>query len=329
MKNIFGKINGKNIYQFKISNEFLEVYILNYGGIIQKLIYNNKNVVLGFDKLEKYVEDNLYVGSFVGRNAGRISKAKFFLNNKLYNLEKNDNLKNNLHSGSKCTSKMIFDYNEINDYTLELSLNILNMEDYFPGNLKIVLLFELKNKSFTITIKAISDHDTIFNPTYHSYFNLDGDYRNNILKHKLFINSDFFLELNQESIPTGKIIKVNKAMDFNNQKFIYKNINDNYLLNQKGYDHPYILNNSDNNILLKSNFSNIKMKLNTNLPSVILYSGNFIPENYFGKESKNRCGLCLEPQYYPDFINQDFSHFILKKDLYYNHYISYSFDNIL
>ncbi|MGM0641331.1 MAG: aldose epimerase family protein [Thermotogota bacterium] len=325
MKTLFGRVNNKDIFVFELKNEFLKVEILNYGAIIKSIIFNKKNIVLGFNNLESYINDYLYTGCFIGRNAGRIKNSSFNLNGKIYKLDKNDKT-NNLHSGSNCFNKYIFDYKEISNKKLELSLKINNMEDLFPGNLNVFITYELINNYLKINIKGISDKDTIFNPTYHNYFNLNGNINENILNHKLQINSDFLMDIDKFSIPTGKISKINNTFNFKTFKNISKNINDEILKNQKGFDHPYILRNSKENVVLTSENSKIKMSLKTDLPSLIFYSGNFIPEKYYNNFSVERCGLCLEPQYYPDFINNSFDNYILKKEKLYNHNISYKFD---
>ncbi len=55
-------------------------------------------------------ELNPYVGAIVGRVSNRIRDAKFELNGKGYELEKNDG-NNNVHSGSTCLSHVIKKFN--------------------------------------------------------------------------------------------------------------------------------------------------------------------------------------------------------------------------
>lgn len=322
MKKLLKNIKNSEIYSFELQNKDLKVNILNYGAIIQKIEYKGKNLVLGFNNLDDYIEDTLYTGAFIGRNAGRISNAKFKLNNLYYTLEKN-NMENNLHSGSECMSKKIFKYNIISNKELELFL--LEEENYFPGDLNVKLKFSLLNNELIIRIIGKSNKDTIFNPTYHTYFNFNDDLSKSIDNHYLEINSDFFLELNDDSTPTGLIKKVNYALNFNNFKVIKKDINDKYLKSQNGYDHPYILRNENINAEIINKETNIHMNLLTDLPSLIFYSGNFIPKKYYSKDSSIRCGFCLEPQYYPDFINKFNDTFILRAKEEYNHFITYKF----
>ena len=326
-KNLFGKIENNDIYLFELRNEFLKVEIINYEAIIKSIYFNNKNVVLGFNSLEDYIKDYLYTGCFVGRNAGRIKNASFIIDNESYYLEKNDN-NNNLHSGIYCFNKYVFNYKIISQSEMELSLNINHKEDLFPGNLEILITYKLVENKLNINIQGRTENKTIFNPTYHTYFNLNGDSKEDILNHELKINSDFLLCIDEHSIPNGNINKTNIPFNFNTGKLIKEDINNNILKHQKGFDHPFILRNSQINAILKSKKSNIQMNLYTDLPSLIFYSGNFIPKNYYKTNSVERCGLCLEPQFYPDFLNNNFNNFLLTKDKIYNHNISYEFKHL-
>ena len=61
MKSYFGSLpNGEKIYKYKLSNGYMSVEIINYGGIITNInIPNsqgiNTDVVLGFDTFDQYV----------------------------------------------------------------------------------------------------------------------------------------------------------------------------------------------------------------------------------------------------------------------------------
>jgi aldose 1-epimerase len=71
--------------------------------------------------------------------------------------------------------------------------------------------------------EAVSDKTTIVNPTQHSYFNLSGDLKNDILDHELVINVDSFLPVNFKLIPTGEFKDVKETLfDFRNPKLIQK-----------------------------------------------------------------------------------------------------------
>ena len=104
-KTLFGNLSdGREVFLFSLKNEAgTEIQIINYGAIVKNLFVKNKkgkfeDVVLGYDSLNDYVNDNSFFGAIVGRYGNRIAKGKFNLDEKGYNLVVN-NGKNHLHGG--------------------------------------------------------------------------------------------------------------------------------------------------------------------------------------------------------------------------------------
>lgn len=154
----------------------------NYGAVLVSLFVPDKNgklddVVLGFDSLEKYsTNDCCYFGSTVGRNSNRVKNASFKLNDSIYNLDKNERNKNNLHSGFNPYNKRTWDY-KIDEKNNSISFSLLSPDgdQGFPGEFKITVTYTLTNdNSLKIEYNGISDKDTVANMTNHSYFNLAG-----------------------------------------------------------------------------------------------------------------------------------------------------------
>ena len=61
----------EEIKVYKLENEFLKVEFLNLGATIKKIEVKDKNgnfrnVVLGFDDIEKYRENSAYFGGIYG-----------------------------------------------------------------------------------------------------------------------------------------------------------------------------------------------------------------------------------------------------------------------
>ena len=104
----YGVIDGKEVYSYTLDNGNLKAEIINYGGIITKLIYKGVDVVLGRDSLEEYKRNNGCFGALIGRNANRIENAQFELGGKTYKLFANKG-KNNLHGGRVGFDKKVWD----------------------------------------------------------------------------------------------------------------------------------------------------------------------------------------------------------------------------
>ena len=60
---------------------------------------------------------------------------------------------------------------------------------------------------FHIEIHAKSDMDTVFNPTSHSYFNLNPKIKS-ILNHNLKLDANKYVEINDNFLPTWNIINI-------------------------------------------------------------------------------------------------------------------------
>ena len=137
--------------------------------------------------------------------------------------------------------------------------------------------------------------------TNHSYFNLSGDIKRPITDEYLKIDCDYILELDQTCIPTGKKINVeNTPFDFKKKMMIGNRIDDDHkqIKIGHGYDHVFILNNSQNQIKLNDIISGRNMTIDTNQDCVVIYSMNFPDdiELYNGKKTQRRYGICFETQ---------------------------------
>lgn len=284
--------------------------ILSFGGIIKEINTPNKNgdienIVLGYKNNNEYLSDKYYVGALIGRYANRIAKSSFKLNDEIIKIDTNEN-NNHLHGGYNGFHKKhweLVEYDKKQKFVI-LSISSTDLESGYPGNLNCNVKYSLNDKNeFKIEFFAKSDKDTIFNPTSHSYFNLNPK-DISILKHKLKINSDNYIPVNNECLPDGSIESViNTPLDFTISKKVEEEINEDYeqLKTSKGYDHCFVLNkNSSIAAELSSEASGRKLIISTNQPGIQFYSGNHLSK-FFNKNQ----GLCLETQHFPDSPNND------------------------
>ena len=322
-KKIIDKYECKDIYAITLSNDSkISVRILTYGGIIQNFWVkdtsgNVKDIVMGFDTLSDYIKASGYQGAIIGRTCNRIKKGKFTLDGNNYSTFINDG-KNDCHGGEFGFNKKIWNFSIIdnpNEPSLVLSYLSKDMEENYPGNLIINVTYKLLScGGLSINYRAMTDKKTIINMTNHSYFNLDGFDSGNILKHKLWINSDKINEQDFELIPTGNIIDVSGTpYDFTSEKEIGKDFNsdDDMKKQQGGYDNNFIFNHYDGKISLgcicKNTNEDTTMQVFTDQPCVQIYTSNMINEDDIpfknGVKQKKNCAICFETQHMPDAIN--------------------------
>ncbi len=330
---VFGQTeSGQQVDIYTLTNtNGMQVRITNYGAIVQSLTVSDRNgktedVVLGYDKLENYIQDASYFGCVVGRFGNRISKGKFMLDNKEYTLATN-NGPNHLHGGKKGFNKVVWDGKSVkNKESVGLKLIYLSKdgEEGYPGNLNSSLVYTLTNNNeLQIEYEATTDKATPVNLTHHGYFNLSGNCKSDILSHELWINANTFTPIDSTSIPTGNLPSVeNTPFDFNSPTAIGVRINDEneQLKFGLGYDHNWVLNNVDGTMKLQASLyeptSGRLMEIYTEEPGLQFYSGNFLDGSISGKKEiiyKHRYAAVLETQHFPDSPNQpDFISTILK-----------------
>lgn len=309
-KKLFGKNHdGKDVYAFTLSNEFVEVTVLTYGATVQSLKYKGKERVLGYDSLEEYVSASGYLGATVGRYAGRIGGAKFNLGGKEYKLFKNEG-ENCLHGGQIGFDKRVWDVDEdgTGENFVEMKYVSQDGEEGFPGNLTVKVRFSVSGKTFSISYYATTDKDTYINLTNHTYFNLLGDQV--IDTHYFKLDADAFMEIDEEMIPTGRKMMVEGTpMDFRRAKSIFRDIDaDDAQINiAGGYDHNFVINGNGFRKFaeLSTTVDGVWMRAYTDRPCVQFYSGNFLGKIavHGGVIIGKRCGLCLETQGYPNSMN--------------------------
>ncbi len=336
---------GKKIQLFTLTNSNgVKVEITNFGGKVVSIIVPDKNgvfkdVVLGYDHIDDYISGNPYFGALIGRYGNRIAKGKFLLEEREYQLVKN-NGNNHLHGGTTGFNDVVWDATFIENSVgqfLELEYLSKDGEEDYPGNLKVKVIYSLtKENELKISYQATTDKSTIINLTHHSFFNLAGEGNGDILDHELFINSDIFTPINSESIPTGEFkIVEGTPMDFREFTAIGNRIENKnkQLKSGNGYDHNYVLKNKQKNVVLAAAvhepLSGRYMEVFTDQPGMQFYSGNFLDGSDVGKEGKayhRRTAFCLETQHFPDSPNHpNFPSTILESDKKYAYTCVYKF----
>ena len=322
-KEVFGKLpDGQTADLYTLTNgNGMTVNITNYGGIITKITAPDKkgafaDVVLGFDSLAPYVSGHPFFGALVGRYGNRIAKGKFKLSGKEYNLAIN-NGPNSLHGGKIGFDKVIWKATEVKKDSLvglELEYTSKDMEEGYPGNLTVKVIYTLANdNSLSIEYTATTDKETVLNLTNHSYFNLSG-LKKDILGHEVTILADSIVPVDTTLIPTGKLRAVaGTPFDFRKPTIVGAGIDkteDEQIKNGGGYDHCWVLNRTEKGLIkfatVKDPESGRVMEAFTTEPAVQFYTGNFLDGKLSGKGAtfSKRFGLCLETQHYPDSPNQ-------------------------
>lgn len=315
MKKEFGRrSDGVMAYAYTIRSESLTAVLSDHGATLLNLYVpdaagNVADVVLGFDTPDEYTASGTFFGATVGRNSNRVGGASFNLNGKTVTLDPNDNAVNNLHSGFNPYKNRMWNVTSHTTSAITFSLHSPNGDQGFPGSADISVTYALCGRDLSITYEAVSDRETVFNMTNHTYFNLAGHEKaEKAMEQVLMMPARFFCPDDALNIPTGQCRSVDGSpMDFRTPKAIGRDLAEDYdALNlQGGYDHNFEVFCNPCAILTDPK-SGRSMAVLTDCPGVQFYSGNFL-EGETGKDGAKypqHAGICLETQYYPDCVNK-------------------------
>jgi len=321
-KDLFGKLpDGTPIDIYTLSEGPIEVRVTNYGGYLVSLKVPDRNgksadIVLGFDDLDGYVNNNThkgtaYLGPIVGRYANRIARGSFTLEGRQYSLAIN-NGPNALHGGPHGFHQVVWKGRLLPE-GVELTYLSKDGEEGYPGDLNVVVRYTLSQGALTIDYSATTDKDTILNLTNHTYFNLKGAGKGDILDHDLILHASRFTWADSNLTPTGELKSVGGTpLDFRKSTRIGERIDSDYeqLRVAGGYDQNFALD-AGGRVLAEAAevyepSSGRDMRVLTDQPGVQFYTGNFFDGTIKGKSGiayQRRYGLCLETQHFPDSPN--------------------------
>ncbi len=313
MKRNYGKLpDGTEATIYTLTQGELRAEVMDYGATLVSLWVpgndGGADVVLGYDRAWDYAVNNSNLGATVGRNANRVGGATFVLNGQTVRLVANDNDVNNLHSGPNIYNHRMWQVEAVSERSITLYQLSPDGDQGYPGNAQIRVTYTLTNSSICIRYEAVSDRDTVFNMTNHSYFDLAGHHKpEKAMEQVLQLNARRFTPADSLSIPTGELREVaGTPMDFRTPKPIGRDIAMDYdaLQLQKGYDHNFEVAGNPCAIL-RDPESGRTMEVHTDCPGLQFYSGNYLDK--IGKGGVHyhwRGGVCLETQYFPDAVNK-------------------------
>lgn len=314
------EVNGKQTQLYTLTNaNGMEVCITNFGGRIVSVMVPDKtgemkDVVLGFDNIADYINIPSDFGAAIGRYANRINQGKLVLDGENIQLPQN-NYGHCLHGGPTGWQYQVYTGEQLNDSTVQLTMQSPDGDNNFPGNVTAHVTYTLKsNNSIDIQYDATTDKKTIINMTNHSYFNLSGNPQNTITDNLLYVNADSITPVDSTFMTTGEMLALEgNSMDLKNAKTITDALD---MTNEQvkfgmGIDHNYVLSTKGNidevaaKLICPS--TGISLEVYTTEPGIQIYTGNFLDGTVTGKKGiiyNQRAAICMETQHYPDSPNK-------------------------
>jgi aldose 1-epimerase len=325
MPSSFGRLpDGTEVGLFTLTNaRGLEVRAISYGAIILSVRAPDRrgqldDVTLGCDDLEGYLTRSRYFGAVVGRYGNRIADGRFTLDGKTFQLATN-NGRNHLHGGIKGFDKVVWSaqpHARDGHTAVAFSYTSPDGEESYPGTLKARVSYTLTERNeLVIEYEATTDKPTPLNLTQHSYFNLAGEGRGDILQHVLTLEADRYTPVDDTSIPTGELAPVaGTPFDFRQPTAIGARIDADHeqLRIGSGYDHNFVLRDGPapgglrHAARVVDPASGRTLDVATTEPGVQFYAGTHLG-GQVGKSGHAygaRTGFCLETQHFPDSPNK-------------------------
>ena len=326
-KSSFGKMpDGQVVEQYSLQNEQgVKVELLSLGGIIRRWLLPTNDgkeldIVLGYDRLEDYLADDSYLGATVGRYANRIAKGRFTLGKQAYQVDINQG-GNCLHGGSEGFNRRVWQGEIIADGpepSVQLSLISPDGDQGFPGQLELKVRYTLSAQNvLRVEYFALSDQDTLYNPTQHSYFNLAGHSSGSVREQTIQVLASYYTPTDEHAIPIGEISKVdNTPFDLREPVPIKTALAASHpqIKIGNGLDHNWCLDGYVEHLTAPALAavaidpkSGRSLKVSTTMPGMQVYTGNFLSDNILGKNKtpyQANQAVCFESQFYPDAPNQ-------------------------
>ncbi len=284
---------------------------LTFGGIVTSILVPDRSgrigdVVLGFDHLEPYLAGHPFFGAIIGRVAGRIPGARFTLDGKVYDLEKNDG-PNHLHGGSRGLDKRLWAaeprMRPDGADSMCLTYESPQGEAGYPGTLLLCLNYTFtRDNIFVIESTVTSDRETPASLTHHGYFNLAGEGSGSVLAQELGISSGHIIAVDEMLTPLGRALPVEgHAHDLRIRRRLgdiipglFKNHGDLYVLPGDGGLRPAAE--------LYDPASGRMLSVSTDERCLQFYTGASLDGSIIGKSGRpyiRHSGLCLECEGYP------------------------------
>lgn len=313
---------------YEIKNKYHQLKLLDHGATIYEwLSFSDKtSIVLNNQDMEIYKDSTKgFFGSTVGRVANRIGHGRFTLNDVVYDLPKNQKGLHTLHGGPMSFNTKTFEVVEHTDSLIKFRYFSEHLENGFPGDLIVYVTYLLDGPSLTLSYDASSNMDTILNLTNHAHFNLGAS---DILEHELVMHADRYLEIDDDLIPTGKIMmmQADEPLNFIHKKQLKEGILPLAGSITNGIDHAYLFK-KDLPKELTLSYKSKSLKIETSYPGLQVYTMNRKMSQLTkdGKDIPLYAAVAFECQIEPDAINHpNFNSSVLKAGEKYHHYIKYT-----
>jgi aldose 1-epimerase len=285
------QIHGRGVDSARLAAGNMEVTLLSFGAITRDWRIGGRSVILGYDDPADYGDDPFFFGIIAGRVANRIAGGRFVLGGEEVVLPLNDGA-NHLHGGPRGLGKRHWQMEaDASANAVRLTCVSGHGDGGYPGRAAFEVVVSLSETRLTYEMRAEVDRPTPINLAQHNYYNLTGG---EIWDHELQIAADEYLPIDEGSIPLGHAAPVSGTIrDFRAPRRIGE-----VDAAHEGIDHCMVLTGDQPAAVLTAPGAPT-LRFFTDEPGLQVYTGK-----YLAGAHEPFTGICLEPQGFPDAVNQ-------------------------
>ena len=235
---------------------------------------------------------DVYPGAIVGPVANRVAGGRVSIGQTVHQMPCNENNKTALHSGPDGLDQRMWKIVHQTADALYLQTILEDGTGGLPGTRAISVHYKVEGATLTLSITAVTDAATPFNIAHHPYWRL-GDARD----HRLHIAATHYLPVDTDNIPTGQIAPVaGTPFDHTSPKALDVSVDHNFCIKDAATDAP-------TRVATLYGADGLKLHIDSTEPGLQVYAGAHIP-TLPGTDIAPFAGIALEPQGWPDAVNQ-------------------------
>lgn len=276
---------GNKTKAYRLTNkQGMQVVLTDFGARIVQILLpveangGLRNVSLACQSSTEYVTYAPYVGASIVPVAGRIftKQGPQVAGQELHLLENGPGY--SLHSGPHAANLQIWE-TTCNLLSNSITFSICLADGYngFPGPIHLQAVYRLRDDSvLEVCYKARSERTTLFNPTNHVFFNLSGNFQEDVGRHILQVNADKVLLYDSFGRPVTIQPVEDSPFDFRKGKPLSAGLRavDPQLRLFGGFDHFWYVNDKEHAASVTSPDGKIRLRVATNQNGLVIYTYN-------------------------------------------------------
>ncbi|MFJ6793131.1 aldose epimerase family protein [Streptomyces sp. NPDC091268] len=277
------------------------------------------DVVLGARDTAAFDGPARYFGATVGRYANRIAHGRLVVDGVTHRLATQQG-GHTLHGGPDGFDQRRWrcePFHSADRTGVRLFLHSPDGDQGFPGALNVRVTYALdREDQLTVSYHAVSDAPTILNLTNHTYWNLEGEGRGNVLAHHLEVAAPLYTPVDADLIPEGPHRSVSGTpFDLRRGRRlsdVLTHTDSQLALAGGGFDHNWVLDGPRRPgprkaAVLYAPVSGRRMEVHTTEPGLQVYTAQGLTGDITGKGGgsyRAYAGIALETQHFPDSPNR-------------------------